>query len=338
MAKLPNEASSEITPEVHYLRRREFIRNAVLFTGTTAVVGGGLLWVMSGGHSDPPEPPSAPQRNLGTAPPPAKPEANGGSLARGPYSTDEPLTPYKDVTGYNNFYEFGLDKSDPARNAGSLRSRPWTVSIEGEVNKPQIVDIDTLLGWFPAEERIYRMRCVEAWSMVIPWLGFPLASLVKKVEPTSRAKYVAFTTLLDPKQMPEQRSRVLDWPYVEGLRIDEATHPLAILAIGLYGKALPNQNGAPLRLVVPWKYGFKGIKSIVKIRFVEEQPPTTWNIAAPNEYGFYANVNPEVDHPRWSQATERRIGELRRRKTLPFNGYGELVASLYTGMDLRKNF
>jgi len=338
MAKLPNEASSEVTPEAHYLRRREFIKNAVLFTGTTAAVGGGLLWVMSGGHSDPPEPPSAPQGILGTAPPLPKPEANDGSLARGPYSTDEPLTPYKEVTGYNNFYEFGLDKSDPAQNAGSLHSRPWTVSIEGEVNKPQIVDIDTLLGWFPAEERIYRMRCVEAWSMVIPWLGFPLASLVKKVEPTSRAKYVAFTTLLDPKQMPGQRSRVLDWPYVEGLRIDEATHPLAILAIGLYGKPLPNQNGAPLRLVVPWKYGFKGIKSIVKIRFVEEQPPTTWNIAAPNEYGFYANVNPEVDHPRWSQATERRIGELRRRKTLPFNGYGELVASLYTGIDLRKNF
>jgi sulfoxide reductase catalytic subunit YedY len=308
MAKLPNEPSSEVTPEAHYLRRREFIKNAVLFTGTTAAVGGGLLWVMSGGHSDPPEPPSPPQGNLGAVPSPARPEANDGSPARGPYSTDEPLTPYKEVTGYNNFYEFGLDKSDPAQNAGSLHPRPWTVSIEGEVNKPQVVDIDTLLGWFPAEERVYRMRCVEAWSMVIPWLGFPLAWLVK------------------------------DWPYVEGLRIDEATHPLAILAIGLYGKPLPNQNGAPLRLVVPWKYGFKGIKSIVKIRFVEEQPSTTWNIAAPNEYGFYANVNPEVDHPRWSQATERRIGELRRRKTLPFNGYAELVASLYAGMDLRKNF
>ena len=339
MAKLPTEPSSEITPEAHYLRRREFIKNAALFAGTTATVGGGLLWVMSGGRPDAPEPPS-PQGNVGTAPPPqpAKPETNEGPSAGGPYNTNEPQTPYKDVTGYNNFYEFGSDKTDPAQNASSLHPRPWTVSIEGEVNKPQVLDIDTLLSWFPSEERIYRMRCVEAWSMVIPWLGFPLASLVKKVEPTSRAKYVAFTTLLDPKQMPGQRSRLLDWPYVEGLRIDEATHPLAILAIGLYGKPLPNQNGAPLRLVLPWKYGFKGIKSIVKIRFVEREPPTTWNLAAPNEYGFYANVNPQVDHPRWSQATERRIGDFSRRQTLPFNGYGELVASLYAGMDLRKNF
>ncbi len=212
------------------------------------------------------------------------------------------------------------------------------MSIEGEVKEPRRIDIDTLLGWFPLEERIYRMRCVEAWSMVIPWLGFALGDIVRRLEPTSRAKYVAFTTLEDHEQMPGQRRRVLSWPYVEGLRIDEATHPLAMLAVGLYGKMLPNQNGAPIRLVVPWKYGFKGIKSIVSIRFTEEQPPTTWNLAAPREYGFYANVNPEVDHPRWSQKTERRIGDIVRRPTLAFNGYADEVANLYAGLDLRRNF
>jgi sulfoxide reductase catalytic subunit YedY len=248
------------------------------------------------------------------------------------------MTPNRDVTTYNNFYEFGTDKSDPAENARTLKPRPWPVSIEGEVRKPLTIDIDQLLTWFPIEERVYRMRCVEAWSMVIPWLGFPLGDLLKRVEPTSRAKYVAFTTLLDPEQMPAQRRRVLDWSYVEGLRIDEAMHPLTIVAVGLYGKSLLNQNGAPLRLVVPWKYGFKGIKSIVAIRLTEEQPPATWNLAASHEYGFYANVNPAVDHPRWSQATERRIGEFRRRPTLPFNGYAEQVAGLYSGMDLRKFF
>ena len=206
------------------------------------------------------------------------------------------------------------------------------------MRKPLEIDIDQLLKWFPLEERIYRMRCVEAWSMVIPWLGFPLGDLLKRVEPTSRAKYVAFASLFDPEQMPDQRQGLLDWPYVEGLRIDEAVHPLTLLAVGLYGKELPNQNGAPLRLVVPWKYGFKGIKSIVTIRLTEQEPPTTWNLTAPREYGFYANVNPEVDHPRWSQATERRIGDFRRRPTLPFNGYAEHVASLYAGMDLRQNF
>src|SRR5262249_12064567 len=236
------------------------------------------------------------------------------------FAPGESPTPYRDVTTYNNFYEFGVEKSDPAEYAGTLRTRPWTVSIEGEVAKPQVVDIDRLLGWFPLEERVYPMRCVEAWSMVIPWLGFPLGDLLKRVEPTSRAKYVAFTSLLDPKQMPEQRRHLLNWPYVEGLRIDEAVHPLTLLVVGLYGKELPNQNGAPLRLVVPWKYGFKGIKSIVSIRLTETQPPTTWNLTASREYGFYANVNPEVDHPRWSQATERRIGDFRRRPTLPFNG------------------
>src|SRR5262245_31017073 len=254
------------------------------------------------------------------------------------YNTTEPQTPYQAITTYNNFYEFGLDKSDPAANAHTLKPRPWSLRVEGEVSKPLEIDVDQLLKWFPLEERIYRMRCVEAWSMVIPWLGFPLGDLLKRVEPTSRAKYVAFTSLFDPEQMPEQRQRLLDWPYVEGLRIDEAVHSLTLLAVGLYGKELPNQNGAPLRLVVPWKYGFKGIKSIVTIRLTEQQPPSTWNVTAPQEYGFYANVNPEVDHPRWSQATERRIGDFRRRPTLPFNGYAEQVAHLYTGMDLQQKF
>ena len=336
MAKIPSEIASAITPESLFRRRREFIKNAALFAGSTAAIGGGLLWVMSGGRPDEPTS-NGPSPSLASGDPAAA-DAGSAVAARGPYDTDEASTPVKDVSGYNNFYEFGVDKGDPAQHAQSLRPRPWSVSIEGEVNKPQVVDIDALTRWFPLQDRVYRMRCVEAWSMVIPWQGFPLAELVKRVEPTSKAKYVAFTTLLDPQQMPDQRARVLDWPYVEGLRIDEATHPLALLAVGLYGKPLPNQNGAPLRLVVPWKYGFKGIKSIVKIRFVEQQPATTWNIAGPGEYGFYSNVNPEVDHPRWSQATERRIGEFRRRKTLPFNGYGDLVASLYRGMDLRKNF
>jgi sulfoxide reductase catalytic subunit YedY len=255
-----------------------------------------------------------------------------------PFSTTEAKTSYQDVTTYNNFYEFGTDKNEPAVNAHTLVPRPWTVRIEGEVSRPQVVDFDQLVSWFPLEERVYRMRCVEAWSMVIPWLGFPLGDLLRRVEPTSRAKYVAFQTLLDEKQMPLTRRNVLDWPYVEGLRIDEAMHPLAILAVGLYGKPLPNQNGAPLRLVTPWKYGFKGCKSIVSIRLTETQPKTTWNEAASNEYGFYANVNPAVDHPRWSQATERRIGEFSRRPTLPFNGYADQVAGLYSGMDLARFF
>jgi len=317
--------TAEITPEPLYLRRREFLRNALLFSATSTGVGAGLLWLMQGNRASEPKSSSAGTSALTVA----------GSSA---YNTTEPQTPYPAITTYNNFYEFGLDKRDPAANAHTLRPRPWTLRIEGEVGKPLEIDIDQLLKWFPLEERIYRMRCVEAWSMVIPWLGFPLGDLLKRGEPTSRAKYVAFTSLFDPEQMPGQRRRLLDWPYVEGLRIDEAVHPLTILAVGLYGKELPNQNGAPLRLIVPWKYGFKGIKSIVTIRLTEEEPPTTWNIAAPQEYGFYANVNPEVDHPRWSQATERRIGDFRRRPTLPFNGYADQVASLYTGMDLRRNF
>lgn len=318
----------EITPEALYLRRRELIRNAALFTATTTGVGSALLWLMDGVRAERP----AAETAAGAAPGPEL------AIARGGDAIGEALTPFRDVSTYNNFYEFGLDKADPAAHAGGLTTRPWTVRVDGEVGGPRTIDIDQLLGWFPLEERIYRMRCVEAWSMVIPWVGFPLAALLARVEPTSRARYVAFTTLLDPEQMPGQRRATLAWPYVEGLRLDEAMHPLVLLAVGLYGKALPNQNGAPLRLVVPWKYGFKGIKSIVRITLTEAQPPTTWNVAAPDEYGFYANVNPAVDHPRWSQATERRIGELRRRPTLPFNGYAEQVAHLYAGMDLRTLF
>lgn len=243
----------------------------------------------------------------------------------------------KEITGYNNFYEFGTDKADPAANAGSLKTRPWNVLVDGEVAKPRSFGIEQLLK-FPLEERIYRLRCVEGWSMVIPWVGFPLASLLKQMNPTSRAKYVAFETLQRPAEMPGQRGRVLDWPYREGLRIDEAMHPLTILAVGLYNDVLPNQNGAPIRLVVPWKYGFKSIKSIVRIHLQETMPATSWNLANAREYGFYSNVNPEVDHPRWSQASERRIGEFFKRKTLMFNGYGEQVAGLYRGLDLRKNY
>jgi sulfoxide reductase catalytic subunit YedY len=254
------------------------------------------------------------------------------------YRLDEKNTPYKDVTTYNNFYEFGTGKSDPAKNSGSLNTRPWAVAVEGEVRRPQTWGIDALLKLAPLEERVYRMRCVEGWSMVIPWVGFPLNELIRRAEPTGNAKYVEFITLNDPKQMPGQRSRVLDWPYVEGLRLDEAMHPLTLLAVGLYGEVLPNQNGAPIRLVVPWKYGFKSAKSIVKIRFVEKQPVSSWMAALPREYGFYSNVNPQVDHPRWSQAKERRIGEFLKRDTLMFNGYGEQVASLYRGMDLKKFF
>ena len=258
-----------------------------------------------------------------------------------------PLTPADKVSGYNNFYEFGLDKADPAANAGSLKTDPWTLKISGEVAKPLTLDHDALTARFPLEERIYRMRCVEAWSMVVPWIGFPLHKLLAQVEPTSNAKYVAFETIYAPDEMPGQKDRFigggLKYPYVEGLRLDEAMHPLTLLTVGVYGKALPPQTGAPLRLIVPWKYGFKGIKSIVSIKLTRERPPTTWNLAAPNEYGFYANVNPHVDHPRWSQATERFIGaggilDVQRQPTLMFNGYAEEVASLYRGLNLQENF
>ena len=259
------------------------------------------------------------------------------NLTKSAFNTSEELTPYEAVITYNNFYEFSTDKRGPAELAQGFKSRPWTIAVEGEINKPKTYDVDEFIKLFTPEERIYRLRCVEAWSMVIPWVGFPLQKLITHVEPNSRAKYIEFETLYDPERMPGQQKSlfgsVLDWPYREGLRIDEATHPLTILAVGLYGEELPGQNGAPIRLVVPWKYGFKSIKSIVKIKLTEEQPLNTWQAQAPKEYGFYANVNPEVSHPRWSQARERRIGEFLKRPTLPFNGYGEQVAQLYSGMD-----
>jgi methionine sulfoxide reductase catalytic subunit len=259
------------------------------------------------------------------------------SAVKSPFSTTEKPTPFQDVTSYNNFYEFGTAKSDPAHNAKRFRSDPWGISIEGAVAKPRVLDLDMLLKIAPLEERVYRHRCVEGWSIVVPWIGFSLNALIKLANPTSSAKYVAFQSLYDPKQMPDARFAGIPFPYLEGLRMDEALHPLALLCVGLYGEVLPNQNGAPVRLVVPWKYGFKSIKSIAKIRFVEKQPPTTWSLAVPSVYGFYSNVNPEVD-PLWSQATERRLGDFFKRKTLKFNGYSEQVATLYDGMDLRKNF
>ena len=320
----PDILPSEITDRSLYLNRRKFLVAAGVTLGT-ALAGGKTAPAFSA------LPPSMAVGESLLAAPPAFP-----NLRKSPLSTSEQPNSRRDVTTYNNFYEFGTDKDDPAQHAHTLVTRPWSVRIDGEVKRAQSVDVETLMRWSPAEERIYRLRCVEAWSMVIPWVGLPLAAIIKRAEPTSRAKYVEFTTLNDPKQMPGQRRGVLDWPYVEGLRLDEAMHPLSILAVGLYGDILPNQNGAPLRLVVPWKYGFKSGKSIVRIRFTEQQPATAWNKAAPDEYGFYANVNPAVDHPRWSQAKERRLGEFTKRPTLPFNGYAEQVASLYSGMDLRK--
>jgi methionine sulfoxide reductase catalytic subunit len=301
------------------------MRQGALFVGASTAFGGGLLWLTGAGKGGAPS----------TQSPSASPGPSGSS---DPYRTNEPPTSYQDITHYNNFYEFGLSKLDPAENAHTLRPRPWTIEITGAVERPMTLDFDTISKWFVPEERVYRLRCVEAWSMVIPWLGFPLRALIDKLKPTSNAKYVAFQTLLDEQQMPLTTERVLEWPYVEGLRIDEATHPLTLLAVGLYGKPLPNQNGAPIRLVVPWKYGFKGIKSIVKIHFSETRPVTTWSRIAPKSYGFFANVNPKVSHPRWSQTSERRIGELERRATLLFNGYAEEVASLYRGMDLEREF
>jgi methionine sulfoxide reductase catalytic subunit len=268
--------------------------------------------------------------------------AHGGTKLQGvtksKYTVDEKVTPYDAITKYNNFYEFGTSKEQPAELAKDFRTNPWSLSIEGAVAKPQVLDLDAIMKIAPLEERIYRHRCVEAWSMVVPWIGFPLAAVVKLAEPTSKAKYVAFQSYYNSKQMPQGKYGGIPFPYVEGLRLDEAMNPLALMVVGLYGETLPNQNGAPLRLITPWKYGFKGIKSIVKIRFVEKQPPTTWNLSNPSEYGFYSNVNPEVDHPRWGQAKERRIGEIFKRDTLKFNGYGNEVAALYSGMDLRKNY
>lgn len=312
--KTPDIPSSEITPRAIYLRRRELLQGGLALTALAAL---------------------RPQ------------QARAAMLAftKSPFSTDETPTRRADATSYNNFYEFGTDKADPAAKAHTLTTAPWSVKIDGLVGKPATYTLEDILSQIALEERVYRLRCVEGWSMVIPWVGFPLADLLKRVEPQGSAKYVAFETLVRPDEMPGQRGifQPLPWPYLEGLRLDEAMHPLTILATGMYGEALPNQNGAPLRLVVPWKYGFKSIKSIVRISLVEKQPPTTWQAQADNEYGFYSNVNPEVDHPRWSQATERRIGDgsglfAKRRPTQMFNGYGDQVAQLYAGLDLRANY
>ncbi len=306
--------SSEITPEKFYVDRRAFIAAA-------GALGAGAI--------------AASMPSLAGAQGTQEPKAVGKPFGLQP---DDKPTPWEDVTTYNNFYEFGTDKSDPSENAKNFKTQPWTVRVDGLVNKPADYQLEDFLKPSAIEDRIYRHRCVEAWSMVIPWRGIPLADVIKRAQPNSKAKFVEFTTLMDPKQMPGERTAVLVWPYTEGLRLDEAQNPLALLAVGVYGRTLPNQNGAPLRLVLPWKYGFKSIKSIVRITFTDSQPKTAWNQAASNEYGFYSNVNPAVDHPRWSQATERRIGEFSKRKTLMFNGYAEQVGSMYAGMDLRRNY
>ena len=309
--------SSEITPKATYLNRRNFLAGAAI-AGAAAVIGVAF-------------------RDLSEPAPTAYANAKIDGLQKSPFSTTEKETPYKDVTNYNNFYEFSTDKYEPAGLAKNFKTRPWTVTIDGEVKKKQVLDVDTIVKMAAPEERIYRHRCVEGWSIVVPWVGFSLSELIKRADPLPKAKFVEFTTLYDPKQMPGQRTSVLQWPYVEGLRMDEAMHPLALLCFGMYGEELPNQDGAPLRVVLPWKYGFKSAKSIVRIRFTEGQPLNSWQQSAPSEYGFYSNVNPNVDHPRWSQAKERRLGEFLKRPTLMFNGYDQ-VASLYAGMDLKKNF
>ncbi len=309
--------SSEITPADVYWDRRRFLAGAAV-AGAAIATGAAFREIVN---------PSV--------------VAHAGSkidgLQKSSFSTTEKQTPYKDVTNYNNFYEFSTDKYEPAGLAKDFKTRPWTVTIDGDVKKKQVLDVDAIIKMATPEERVYRHRCVEGWSIVVPWVGFSLSELIKRAEPLGKAKFVEFTTLYDPKQMPGQRTGVLRWPYVEGLRLDEAMHPLALLCFGLYGEVLPNQNGAPLRTVIPWKYGFKSAKSIVRIRFTDKQPMNSWQLAAPSEYGFYSNVNPNVDHPRWSQAKERRLGEFFKRPTLMFNGYDQ-VASLYAGMDLKKNF
>ncbi len=322
LIKKPNEIPfSEVTPKSAYLNRRTFILGAAAASAAVAAAGPVARWL---------------------SPPPVSAQGQGRKIpgvVKGPYAATDALTPFNDVTTYNNYYEFGTDKSDPARYAKDFKTTPWTVSVEGEVGKPQTFSVDDLMKLAALEERIYRHRCVEAWSIVVPWIGFPLSNLIKRVEPTSKAKFVQFETALDPKQMPGLSRGSLDWPYREGLRMDEALHPLTILCFGLYGEVLPNQNGAPVRTIIPWKYGFKSTKSIVRIRFVENQPATAWNTAAPREYGFYSNVNPQMAHPRWSQASERRLdGSFVGKKipTLMFNGYADQVASLYSGLDLRK--
>ncbi len=310
--------SSEITPKSLYLNRRKFLTQAAL-AGAVAAVGIGAKELAS----------------------PSKSVLAGNKIdgiKKGPFSTTETITPYKDVTHYNNYYEFSTEKDEPAELAKNFRTRPWKVKIDGAVEKKQDLDVDTIIKMASPEERIYRHRCVEGWSIVVPWVGFSLSELIKRVNPTSKAKFVEFTTLMDLTQMPGERRPVLQWPYVEGLRMDEAMNPLTLLCFGMYGEDLPNQDGAPLRVVIPWKYGFKSAKAIVRIRFTEKEPLNSWKLSAPQEYGFYANVNPNVDHPRWSQAKERRLGEFFKRPTLMFNGYGDQVASMYSGMDLKKEF
>jgi len=309
--------SSEITPKNVYLNRRKFLAGTII-SGAAAVAGMSLRELA--------EPTNVVQANT---------KIDG--LQKSSFSTAEKITPLKDVSNYNNYYEFSTDKYEPAKLAKDFKTQPWSVTIDGQVKKKQVLDVDTVMKMATPEERIYRHRCVEGWSIVVPWVGFSLSELIKKAEPLPKATFVEFTTVLDPNHMPGQRTGVLDWPYVEGLRMDEAMHPLALLCFGMYGETLPNQDGAPLRIVVPWKYGFKSAKAIVRIHFTDKQPVNTWNKSAPNEYGFYSNVNPNVDHPRWSQAKERRLGEFFKRPTLMFNGYDQ-VASLYSGMDLKKNF
>ena len=313
-SKKSDITESEVTDECIYKNRRKFIKNSASITALTLVPSLSIFSTIASSKFD------------------------FGSAIKSHYSTKDELTPIDAVTSYNNFYELGTDKADPKRNAHHLKIKPWSIKVEGECEKPGEYDLEDFISPANLEERIYRLRCVEAWSMVIPWIGVELGPILKKFGPTSNAKYVEFSTIYDPENLPGQKRSLLDWPYREGLRIDEAMHPLSIFAVGLYGKELPNQNGAPIRLVIPWKYGFKSIKSIVNIRFTENLPSTSWNVAASKEYGFYANVNPNVDHPRWSQKRERRIGEFLKRETLLFNGYTEEVASLYEGMDLKKNY
>jgi methionine sulfoxide reductase catalytic subunit len=308
---------ADVTPKSLYLNRRKFLQG-IGIAGAVAVSGQNLLQM------------AWPSRHVyaGTK----------LNFVKGPFNTDEKITPYNDVTHYNNFYEFGTDKGDPAKNSQGFQTSPWSVSVEGEVAKPRKFTMDEILKLAPLEERIYRHRCVEAWSIVVPWIGYSLSTLLKLVQPTEKAKYVAFESFYDLKQMPQSRGTGLNYPYVEGLRLDEAMNPLTLLCVGMYGETLPNQDGAPVRMVIPWKYGYKSIKSLVKIKLVKGEPPTTWSLMAPTEYGFYSNVNPNVDHPRWSQASERRLGEIFKRKTLMFNGYGDRVASLYAGMNLKRDF
>ncbi|MGB2593281.1 MAG: protein-methionine-sulfoxide reductase catalytic subunit MsrP [Candidatus Acidiferrum sp.] len=314
----PELTYADVTPKEIYFNRRKFLQ-AMGVAGVATLAGKNLLKLVS------------PSRSVYAG-------EKFPNLIKSPFSTTEKLTPFEDVTHYNNFYEFGVDKDAPAKNAQKFRTSPWTVSVEGEVKTKRKFSLDEILKLAPLEERIYRHRCVEAWSIVVPWIGFSLSNVLKLFEPTPKAKYVAFESFFDAGEMPEARYAGIEFPYVEGLRLDEAMNPLTLLCVGMYGESLPNQDGAPVRLVIPWKYGFKSIKSIVKIKFVSKEPPTTWNLANSHEYGFYSNVNPNVDHPRWSQARERRLGEIFRRATLMFNGYQDQVASMYTGMDLRKYF